>query len=250
MTAPPSVAVTIAGPITNEAPVSFPASHPVVAKCDFFGVWASAPPASKTLSMHAVIKAYFRRCSISRNPADQAAARLSRSFSMGFTAATITRVVDELVASGLLNVNFAAMAELDAAIDSLVITNPNNLLIVASDWRLGEALVAPPAPAGGRGRGRAARGAAAPPLPPAPAPPPALAYLDTLSLVDLEVSGPAPFAVTCAVAGAFGPCLTRAGRDTPGSQIRSVMASLSPALRKSCNLDAGDDGARGGEARV
>ena len=164
-----------------------PAGHPLVA-ATLFLAWVAVPAgvgaaagARVALATCQMLAAFSRRCRCSRIPADQPRFMVVTLLRLGLTAAAWDRILSELVASGLLRATFASLQQLHAAIDTLTIATPANLVVGAGDLQLGEP-VALPAPAGGRRRGGAPMAA--------PAPPPAvLSFLDLASILELELRG-------------------------------------------------------------
>ena len=171
------------------------------------------------LPLFKALRAFIPRCTIGTAPPDVAAAMRLSALTGGLTAAAWSRVLTELVDSGLLAFQFNKLRELRAALRGLAITNPANLALLAADWLVIEPFNTPAvaggaaAPGRGRGRGRA-RGAAnpAPAIPAIPGPA-SLRFLDLASLSRLEnPQAPCPLEAWALLAGVLGPCSRRAIR--------------------------------------
>jgi hypothetical protein len=97
-------------------------------------------------------------------------------FELGLSAPTWSRILSELVASGLLAGAIPKPRDLDDRMRSLNINNPANLLLAAGDFATNEPFdtpaipAVPPAAGRGRGRGRGAGAAGAPAVPAVPGP--------------------------------------------------------------------------------
>ena len=68
-----------------------------------------------------MVAAFSRRCRCSRILADQTRFMVVTLLRLGLTAAAWDRILDELVASGLLRTTFASLLELHTAIDMLAL---------------------------------------------------------------------------------------------------------------------------------
>ena len=215
-----------ARPVSASMPVSVPAGLPLVGATSFLR-WAPAPAVRggaprASLATCVMLVAFARRCSISRALGDPARFANANLLRIGLSAAAWCRVLGELLVSGLLGCAFADLPQLRAAIDSLTIMTPANLVLHPPDLQLGEALTALP---------------------------PGMNYLSLVSVVELEVDGVAPWSVIVDLAGALGHCLTRAARNAPGAHVRLAAAIISAGIRRSYSLDAGDDYALAGSLR-
>jgi len=225
-----------------------PAGHPLVA-ATLFLAWVAVPAvggaaagARVALATCQMLAAFSRRCRCSRIPADQPRFLVVTLLRLGLTAAAWDRILGELVASGLLRATFASLQQLHAAIDTLTIATPANLVVGAGDLQLGEPLALPAPAVGGRRRGSAPM--AAPALPPA-----VLSFLDLASILELELPGGSPWAVIDRLAGMLGPCLTVASRAQPSSCVQLAAACLAGNIRLSYAVAAGDDHSVAGNLR-
>ena len=87
-------------------------------------------------------RAFGTRCSISRVPADLAAAQGASVVRVRFNGPFWTRVLTELAASGFFVAGlFANLREMLEALTRLALQNPQQLLITAADWSLGQDFV-------------------------------------------------------------------------------------------------------------
>lgn len=248
-------------------PVAIPANHPLVLGTPFLG-WAAATGAAAggialvTLSTGQMLAAFGARLSCAKSPADVPAADKVNPLTLGLTGAAWTRVLNEYLSSGLLNVGVASRSELTARLSLLTITVPQNLHISAVDWQLGEDTVGTPgvpgvaavpavlpAPAVGRRGRRGYRPAAAgaPAVPAVPAVPgqppldPSLSFLTLTHIFELEIEGPTPWGALSYLAGALGPVLTQAERNRPGSQAQFVARALAAGAHRHFGTSADDD---------
>ena len=195
-----------------------------------------------------MVRAFSRRCGLGPLPIDLQVARNSSMLQLGFDGAFWSRVLTELDTCGLFAVPFAQTRDLDAALSSLVIQNPQQLLLGGADWLAmlppfnPPIPVAPVAPAG-RGRGRGAgRGGAAVGVPlPLGLPPAGPADLRFLSVTRIDrlisANSNEPFKTIARLAGFLGPCLSQNVRADEMSTVRTSAAILRPNLAKFAGLD-------------
>ena len=132
-----TVVVTMAGgAITDSLDVSLTANHPLVAAYPCLP-WrpiaaAGGAPARVLLAQCFAFRAFFAHMHIGPAPADEAAAQNHSVLTAAFSAAAWSRWLSELVDSSLLNHGpFQKIRDSDAAMETLVITNPANLQINA-----------------------------------------------------------------------------------------------------------------------
>ena len=148
--APQPIAVTLSANPPANKDVVFPANHPLVAKTAFLG-YSDAPAAGgvaqKRLSNSQMLRAFGRRCKLFQAPVP-APAGPPGILQLALSAQGWTKVLQELLASGLLNGTFGKLEDLDGAIDGLTIANPGNLIMTNADLDLGEDTAAIAAVAG------------------------------------------------------------------------------------------------------
>jgi hypothetical protein len=165
--------------------------------------------------------AFLPRCSISRNPADQAAAQAVNVLIARLTDAAWSRILTELLAAQVFAQPINSLDELHTFMKDVMIPTPANLELVAGDWRNAEAFVVP---AGAGGAAVTARRQLQP--------------LRFLSLLDaLAVEEPAtrlPLGLFCTIVASIGPCLTQAARREETSSVQltasTLRTHLGPAL--------------------
>ena len=251
------VATSVATSTGPRKDVDLPSSHPLVQQTAFLG-YDDAPAHGevllKRLATCQLLRAFGRRCYL----AQSIPAALSLSvFNLALTGLAWTRILQELVTSGLLLCSFETISELDDAIDRLTLVNAANLEITQLDLDLGEGTTAVPPAAGHapvpatENRGRQADTSttlAASPATGRPALVAELAFLDypLLPLIALELPGLSPWANVSYLAGALGPCLTQAARNAGGSP-RITAGALSAGLNKYLQIPAGMDALLAGE---
>lgn len=231
-----------------------PASHPLVVATAFAG-WEPLPAAGAgaqcQLPQYKALRLFIRRCAPGPLPADLAASRNTRLLMACLLGPSWTRILDELIASGLLNqgLAFSNEHELHEHVLTLTISTPANLLIGAADYDTAEdtAAVAPVAyqPAQARQPRRGGR-PAVPPVPAVQAVPgrPALAsalvYLDELCVADLVGGGDAPLSRLAYLAGLLGPMYSQAERNRSRSNVYIAARALAGGARARFSL-ASDD---------
>ena len=239
--------------------IDFPANHPLVQQTAFLGYMdvpatGAGAVTTKQLATFQAIRAFGRRCQLAQN----IPAALSLSvYNLALTGGAWSRILQELVTSGLLSCTFGSLAELEDAIDGLTIVTATNLEISRLDLDLGEgtdtvAAVAPvpPVRAAGRrgspGRVEAVPGVAG--VPGRAALAPELLFLDDslLPLQALELTDESPWANIAYLIGALGPCLTQTARNTAGS-ARLTASALAVGLSKYLNIPAGNNALLAGE---
>ncbi len=144
--APIVVSVPLA-PATPDTPVILLAADPLVAGTAFLR-WQPAPAgaageARVQLSTFQMVRAFASRCSVSRVPGDLAAARTISILTLRFAETFWSRILTELVGSGLLARPLGTSRELLERISSLAIANPGELLVIAADLSAAEAFAIP-----------------------------------------------------------------------------------------------------------
>ena len=149
----PIIARCLAAPISADRPVSLPANAPFVLKTTAaLGVvegWQLSPGGAvgesprMQLATWQALRAFARRCSISKLRFDIDMSSRATMLNIAFTGAAWSRILNELQASGLLGCEFSNLNELETAIDGLTILHPERLEIVSADWAFGEELNAP-----------------------------------------------------------------------------------------------------------
>ena len=106
--------------------VTLPANHPVVVKTTFLG-FSDAPAAGgiaqKSLSNSQMLRAFGRRCKLSQAPVS-APANPVGILQLALSSQGWTKVLRELVASGLLNKSFSSLESLDVATPSTASRSP------------------------------------------------------------------------------------------------------------------------------
>ena len=114
MAAPPIIATCNAmGP---DSPVDVPAAHPLVLSTAYLG-WDAGPAgaggvAQSRLPTWKMLVVFGRRCSGSQAPADLPASRMASPLRLAFVGAFWSRVLNELLTSGILNVAATSRTEL------------------------------------------------------------------------------------------------------------------------------------------
>ena len=126
--------------------MDIPASHPLVVGTAYLN-WAVGPAgaggvAQARLSTFQMLAVFGRRLGVSQTPADLPASRRAHPLNLCFTGAFWARVLNELVASGLLDVAAVNRVELVEGIDRLALVNAASLIILTADWQLGEDVAA------------------------------------------------------------------------------------------------------------
>lgn len=252
---------------TPEEPVILPAQAPIVLHTGFLD-WVPVPAAAGgaarvSLDTWQMIEAFGTPLSGSRAPADINLTSTKTPLTLALTGAAWTRILNEYVASGLLNTPMASRFELHVALRELIFANPNNLIITSTDWLPVEdfnavnpvaAVAAQPAQRAVAGRD-ARRDQPAIPARPAlpavaavaavpgrPALHPALEFLTLCSILDLEEgNGTAPWRLISFLAGMLGPCLTQDSRNRLSSQTQFSARALTSGARARYNLAADDN---------
>ena len=250
--AAPPIAVNVTAIPPEEKSVAVPANHPLVVKTAFLG-YDDAPAVGgvqrKQLTNSQMLRAFGRRCKLSQAPA-QAPANPPDALQLALSTQGWTKVLQELLASGILNATFGSLDELDKALDGLTITTPGNLVLVGVDLDLGEDTAAivgvagrAAVPAQGR-RGQRGYVAAQPAIAAVPGRPALDAALTFLSatyapVTYLEVDGVAPWANVVYLCGALGPCLTQTARNGMGS-ARLTASTLAMGINKAFGVGTRD----------
>ena len=253
------LAAVVAANLPAEKPVDLPANTPLVVKTAFLG-YDDAPAVGgvpqKRLSNSQMLRAFGRRCKLAPAPGF-APASPPGVLQLALSTQGWTKVLQELVASGLLQAAFEDLGGLDSAIDSLTIVNPANLILALADLDLGEDTLAIAATAGtpavaavGR-RGRAGHVAAQPAVaanPGRPALDPALEFLSAthVTVAYLEIEGVAPWANVAYLCGALGSYLTQSARNGMGP-ARLTASTLAMGMNKAFGISLADNLSLAGE---
>ena len=189
--------------------------------------------ARASLPQYVFIRVFLLRHDIGPAPADLHAARTIGPLEATFLAASWSRWLTELATSGLLTAGpFHNVRDSDAAMAALTIANPEQLAILASDYGLAQAFDRPGITQASAPDWIARRTVAVPG-------PALLKFLDLISLEQL--SSPrdvSPLAAYCRLAGALGPCYTRAIR----ADVRSSIQLTAMILRTQVSKIAGNSG--------
>ena len=192
--------------------------------------------ARASLPQYVFIRVFLLRHDIGPASADLFVARNVGPLEASFGAAAWSRWLTELAASGLLAAGpFHKIRDSDAAMTALSITNPDQLTILASDYGLSETFDTPaiaPAADSGQDQGRGARVSTMAGAPTTPGPV-NLKFLDLVSLERLYSPGDvSPLAAYCRLAGALGPCYTRAVRADVRSSVHLTAMILHTQVSK------------------
>lgn len=210
--APVVVTVQLA-PATPDTPILLPANDPVVTGTAFLQ-WRPAPAAADgsarvQLSTFQMIRAFGARCNVSRIPANVAAARNINLLTLRFVGAFWSRLLTELVASGLFARPLHTARDLHERLLALDITRPEELAIVAGDFSAAAAFAVP----GGVGGAMAVAARAR------------LVAVRFISLVDVvaleEPTSQAPWELISLCAAALGPVSTQAARSDETSSVQT-----------------------------
>ena len=252
------IVVTVSPQPPANKPVVLPANHPLVISTAFLD-YADAPPVGgrpqKQLSNSQMLRAFGRRCKLSQAPGF--APVPPGVLQLALSTQGWTKVLQELVTSGILSTSFDTLHGLDAAIDGLTIVNPGNLVLTSADLDLGEdttAIAAVPGQAAIPGRGRRGRAGYVAPQPAIAAVPgraaldAALEYLSTnhISVSSLEVAGPSPWANVVYLVGALGACLTQTARNGMGN-ARLTASTLAMGMSRAFGIAPADNMSLAGE---
>ena len=227
-----------------------PANHPLIILTACLN-WDPTTPGPNNIARvrllsWQMLKAFGCRLTGSKAQADLPATRSITPLTLCLTGGAWARILNEYVASGILRLTVQSREDVIAGVRSLTITTPANLLMCAGDWLPGEATILVAAVAGHPGqaaRGRRGRGGAVPPVAAVlgrPALDAALGFLDLTSVPDLEISGDAPWAVICYLAGLLGSCLSQAERNRLGSQAQLSARMLSAGCAARYSIQAND----------
>ena len=192
--------------------------------------------AHASLPQYVFIRIFLLRHDIGPSSADLFVARTVGPLEASFRADAWSRWLTELAASGLLAAGpFHKIRDSDAAMTALSIANPGQLTILAADYGLSETFDAPatvPVAMSSRdqGLGTMAGTMAGAPTVPGPA---NLKFLDLVSLERLYSPGDvSPLAAYCRLAGALGPCYTRAVRADVRSSVHLTAMILHTQVSK------------------
>ena len=263
--AAPPIFVTCALLGDSEEPAQVPAAHFLVAHTLFLGWRAAAAGvgcvAQVELCTWQMIHVFGSRLQASRLPVDLVASRTAMPLRLKLTGPCWTRVLNEYVVSGLLDIPVQRRHELIEAVGRLTIVNPMQLVITTADWDFGEdtgfqapvppvapILAIPAVPARGA-PGRRGYVAGRPALPGVPgragtpgrlALDPALDFLTLVDVVELEETGDAPWRLIAYLAGALGACLTQAERNRAASQVQVTARAIAAGCHRRFGSTAGD----------
>ena len=133
-------------------------------------------PAQVGLPSWAMMKTFLKRCSFSRQAQHLGRWRAVSVLTLSLSAPAWSRILTELVASGLLAVPIASLQVLSEILKNLTVHDKNHLLISPDDVDAGEPFDTPAVayqaavPVRGRGGGRVAGRAAVPAVPEVPGP--------------------------------------------------------------------------------
>ena len=182
-----------------------------------------------------MIRLWIKRSSLSLLPADLAVLAVVDIFEFGLIAVAWSRILTELVDSGLLNATFSDPSTLDVAVEGLTIANPILLDILAADLDRGEPFDTPSAPGraavparrAGGGRPAVRAVPAVPPAPPTPGPA-ALRFIHLCRLPRLKD----PMDRCPLLALAFGAISMRASRADEAATINIAADVLRPNVER------------------
>lgn len=249
MAAPPAPVVGLASPadaIAAQAdyPLVLRSGEQLVAMTPFLH-WQpfvgadQAGPALVAIPHSRAAKAFVRRCSLSTAQADTTVFAATDCFQFFLNAGAWNRVLNELLASGLVgDAPFTAWPTFLAHLEVLQLQNANALMLTANDLELGDTFDDPGAPAVPAVPAQAARRdhparAAVPAMDARPAVP-GPAHLAFLSLftVDLAVlpASTSPLSVWCDLLGALSPGRTRESRLTRLATVSTSGTMLKTAV--------------------
>lgn len=226
-----------------------PQAHPLVQATPMLD-WTTLPAlanggARAGIDLFKAVRAFIGRCSLSRNPVDQAAFLQTSFLEFDLTNAAWDRVLEEYVDSdlplALRNCDARSLSQFDEVVKTLGFSNPNNIILRATDLNPRESFDNPGAPAIA-GRGRGGRGAV-PAVPPTPGPA-ELSFLNVCTLTLLEdLNAPSsPLKPLALLAGMVGPFSMRATRLLVTSTIQLTGALIRRQL--SDRFGCAADGAR------
>ena len=227
--APPINVQSPGGNPTAECPIYLPANSDVVTATPCLD-WQPAPAAPGgaarvQLSNFQAIKAFLPRCSISRTPADLAAAGNVSALTIRLRDVAWSRILTEYQTAGIFTKVANATSELHDYLQAATIPNPANLELTAGDWRPAEAFVLP----GGNG---AAQVAARNQLNP-------VRFLSILYVTTTEEpTSPLPLGLLAAIVGALGPCATQASRREETATVQLTAATVRLHLAPTAPTDA------------
>lgn len=183
------------------------------------------------------ISIFFVRCCMSGNAATRKILDNQSALTIAFNAACFSRVLTELVASGLLAANLSNLAGLKKAIAEITIANLAELTITSSDIILGESfyrgappVVAPPATRRGRPspQGLATQEAAV-----EQGGPEELLFIQCAKPYTLcPADVPSSMGAFCVLKGLLGACLTFNARGDDSSAALELAGILRPHMER------------------
>jgi hypothetical protein len=237
------------------------ADNPFVQSTSYAGWVVSNPPNAQayvSLEQCQAWAAFMPKSSF--EPLGPGQAQWPSVLQLALTGQAWSRILSELADSGLGDQldGSSSIAALHAALSSLAINSPDNLLVGAADILPATdsfdvpAIPGRPGVAGaaavrgqGRGRGRPARVAVAAVAPvPMVRGPPEMRYLSITSAADLQVDGaPLPLAALCRLMGWLGRCFCRGERSRETSPAKAVAGMIRSGISRMYGVDRNDDGA-------
>lgn len=210
-----------AGPDTPENPIFLLATEPLVTATPFLD-WRPAPAgaggaARVSLATFQALRAFIPRASISRVPANVAAASAVHSMTVRLTDACWSRILTELMAANILAQAPIDVSSLWDAMATATFPNPAALELVAGDWRATQPFTIP----GGAGAVNAALRTALTPI----------RFLSLITVNAMEVpAAPLPLEGLALLAGALGPCQTQAARRVETSSVQLTASTIRVTL--------------------
>ena len=232
-------------PLAAQFSLKLDASHALVQSTREALPWEDVAPSgggavvSVLLPQHQAF-VFIARCAFKNDDATRLALSTNSILTVALTASAWSRVLNELMASGLFNTHYDRWSQLLSAIRDLTITTPADLVLAASDFMFGETFDTPAVPAvparaaaAGR-RGSPARRAtpAVPRVPPVPGP----AVLRYISLAPLalfqDLDNKLPLLSLYMGRRLMGLSLTRASRLLPMSTSQMAASLLRPSLER------------------
>ena len=233
-TAPPApVVVVLPDPDMDDPLYVLEANELLVAQCSFIP-WQPQPAVAGAPSRVALPLSLMLHNFISRSHLDPAPAAGSAFANISHlecvpTAAFFARILTEYKSSGLFDDPLSTPLALEAALRSLIPTNPDSLKLGVADFTAAETFDAPAVPAQGGGRRNAP---AVPAVPAAPGPdvlrPLALTSIASLEQPDITL----PLLAWSRLAGMLGPVYTRRVRAQETSTVQTMTSVIVPNINK------------------